>query len=69
MSNQKKAPKATADCNGYEPPSFQCSSLALITLGGSPGRADSGNPDTQSPFGFPGESFEDGDDADKDWDW
>ncbi len=69
MSNQKKAPKATADCNGYEPPSFQCSSLALITLGGSPGAGDSGAEGTEMPFGS-GQSadFYESDDQ-GDWDW
>lgn len=33
----------------YVPPMFECHPLRLITLGGTPGRGDTGNPGNEDP--------------------
>ncbi|MGY6553177.1 MAG: hypothetical protein ACXIUM_01515 [Wenzhouxiangella sp.] len=48
----------------YSSPEFAVHKLKLITLGGSPGVADSGDSGEASPFGFPKGGSGTGDEAD-----
>ena len=70
MSDQIRSPSVADERLQYEAPSFQCDTLALITLGGSPGAGDSGAENTHMPFGSSsGADFDDGTEENPDWEW
>ena len=51
FSQQIKPGSDKKPLNGYEPPTFECHGLSIITLGGSPGAEDSGAAGAENPLG------------------